>query len=477
MIDSPWNFRATVNGRDLTTAGTFAVRNPATGVVIAVAPAVAAEQLDGIYADAESAFETWKLDDEVRRDAMRRSADAIEGSLAELARVLTAEQGKPLAESEQELGASIGWLRYYAEIELPREVVRDDAERFEEIIHRPIGVTSAIVPWNYPIVLAMWKIAPALRAGCTLVVKPSPYTPLTTLALGEVLRGVLPNGVLNVVSGEEPLGAAMVAHPGARKVTFTGSTAIGRKVGAVAGENLKSVTLELGGNDPAVVLDDVDVNTIAQSLFWSAFSNNGQICIAVKRIYVHRSLHSELVDALADIATSAKVGDGAEPGTQLGPINNQPQLTIVEDLVDDAVRSGARIAAGGRRLPGNGFFYAPTIVDRVSDGVRIVDEEQFGPALPIIAIDDDADGIRRANRGNFGLTASVWSADKDRAQQVARNIDAGQVSINSHMGAVLPHLPFSGHKWSGLGVENGKWGLAEFTQMQVIAVPRDAVVG
>jgi acyl-CoA reductase-like NAD-dependent aldehyde dehydrogenase len=348
--------------------------------------------------------------------------------------------------------------------------MRDDDVAFEEVLRRPLGVVSAITPWNFPITLAMWKIAPALRAGNTIVVKPSPYTPLATLALAETLRGVLPNGVLNVVTGTDPLGASMVSHPIPRKVSFTGSTSVGRNVALGAAEDLKRVTLELGGNDPAIVLGDVDVAEIAPRLFWRAFANNGQVCLAVKRVCVHESIRGELVDALASIAGSVKVGPGTED-VQLGPINNRPQFERVKTLVDDAVSRGARVAAGGAPLDRDGYFYRPTILDNVSDGVRVVDAEQFAPVLPVIPFSDANDAVDLANNSEYGLTASVWSSDPERAYTLTDRIDSGQVAVNQHGRGVLPHLPFGGHKASGVGVENGTWGLYSFTETQVIAGP------
>ena len=462
---------ATSNGASLPTSDTFGVVNPATGEVFAQAPAVTPEQLDQVFEAALAAQAGWKLDDDLRRDALRSAAESIESRIPDLAPLLTSEQGKPLAEARQELELTVIWLRYFADLEVPREIVRDDDEAFQEIVRRPMGVVSAITPWNFPILLAMWKIAPALRAGNTIVVKPSPYTPLTTLALGGVLRGVLPDGVLNVVAGPDPLGATMVSHPVPRKVSFTGSTDVGRKVALGAAAGLKSVTLELGGNDPAIILEDVDVEAIAPTLFQNAFANNGQICVAVKRVYAHESVRARLVDALTDLARAAKVDDGSLEGTDLGPINNRPQYERVKGLVGDALGHGARATAGGAPLDRPGYFFAPTILDGVSDGVRVVDEEQFGPVLPIISFREVEDAVARANRSEYGLSASVWSGDLDHAARIAPSIDAGQVSINVHAGGVLPHLPFGGHKSSGLGVENGIWGLHSFTDVQVIAGP------
>lgn len=472
ITDAPLlSHQATSNGRDLPTTGSFTVVNPATGRVFAQAPAVAPDQLDEVFASAQAAYASWRTDDTARRQVLRTAADTVEAAIERLAPTLTAEQGKPLNDARQEIAGAAVWLRYYADLELPREIIRDDSKRFEEVLRQPLGVVSAITPWNFPIILAMWKIAPALRAGNTMVLKPSPFTPLTSLALAEVLRGVLPDGVLNVVTGPDPLGATMVSHPVPRKVSFTGSTATGRKVALGAAVDLKRVTLELGGNDPAVVLGDVDVESIAHSLFWSAFGNNGQACLAVKRVYAHESIQPRLVEALAEIAKGVNVDEGTVEGAQLGPLNNKPQLERVKGLVEDALSHGARVAAGGAPIDRDGYFFQPTILDNVSDGIRVVDEEQFGPVLPVIPFREVDDAIARANRTEYGLTASVWSGDADRAAELAPLIDAGQVSINGHGGGLLPYLPFGGHKQSGVGVENGPWGLYSFTELQVICGP------
>ena len=461
----------TIAGFAVETAESFAVIDPATGQPFAQAPSVTAEQVDQAVRAAYTAFGTWRHDDAARRAALRAAADAVDAAAGKIAAILTAEQGKPLGDASLELFLVSMWLRYYADLELTPETVRDDEKGYAAVHRRPLGVVAAITPWNFPLTLAAWKIAPALRAGNTLVVKPSPYTPLATLALGEVLRDVLPAGVLNVITGPDPLGATLTAHPLVRKISFTGSTETGRKVAAAAADDLKRLTLELGGNDPAIVLPDAPVEQIAAALFWSAFMNNGQVCFAAKRVYVHESRHDELVDAFAAIARDVKVDAGTAEGAQLGPVNNLAQFERVSGLVADAVARGAKVAAGGRAVDRPGYFFEPTILAGVSDGVAIVDEEQFGPALPVIAYRDIDDAVARANRGAYGLTASVWSADPDHAATVAASIDAGQVSINTHGGAVGPDLPFGGHKHSGLGVENGYWGLHAFTETQVIAGP------
>jgi acyl-CoA reductase-like NAD-dependent aldehyde dehydrogenase len=277
--------------------------------------------------------------------------------------------------------------------------------------------------------------------------------------------------VLNVVSGGDELGAWMTSHPAVRKVSFTGSVATGKAVAASAAPDLKRVTLELGGNDPAIVLDDADVATVADGLFWGAMTNCGQICTAIKRVYVPRRLHGQLVDALADRARSVKVGVGTEPDTQMGPINNLPQLNRVTELVNDAISRGAKVAAGGGRIDSPGYFFQPTVLSEVSDGVRIVDEEQFGPVLPVVAYDDVEDALRRANDTHFGLSGSVWGGDPDRAADVASRLECGTSWVNCHL-AVGPHIPFGGSKWSGIGVENGPWGMLGFTEIQVLYRPK-----
>jgi len=470
-VTSDYPRTLTIDGAAVETAEHFPVVDPATGKPFATAPSISDAQLDSAVRAADAAYGTWRRDEPARTAALLAAADAVDAAAGDLAALLTAEQGKPLHDARAETKAVSLWLRYFATLELAPEVVRDDEKGYAEVHRRPLGVVAAITPWNFPLTLAMWKIAPALRAGNTVVIKPSPYTPLATLALGEVLRPVLPPGVLNVVTGPDPLGAALTTHPLVRKISFTGSTSTGKKVAAAAADDLKRVTLELGGNDPAIVLPDAPIGDIAASLFWSGFINNGQTCLAVKRVYVHESQHDDLVDALAAIAEQVRVDEGTAEGVQLGPINNKPQYERVSGLVEDAVARGARVAAGGSPLDRDGYFYRPTILSGLDDGVPVVDEEQFGPVLPVLAYRDLDDAVARANRTTYGLTASVWSADPGRAAVVAAEIEAGQVTVNAHGSAITPDLPFGGHKHSGIGVENGRWGLLGFTEIQVIAGP------
>jgi acyl-CoA reductase-like NAD-dependent aldehyde dehydrogenase len=303
------------------------------------------------------------------------------------------------------------------------------------------------------------------------VLKPSPFTPLSSLRLGEILRDVLPPGVFNVVSGGDELGAWVTSHPAVRKISFTGSIETGKKIALAAAPDLKRMTLELGGNDAAIVLPDVDPKAVADKLFWGAFENSGQICSAIKRLYVHESIYRPLVQELAERAKAVKLGDGLEPDVQLGPVNNQPQFRRVIELVDEARAAGGKVHAGGTPFEGGGYFYPPTLVTDVAEGVRLVDEEQFGPALPVISYRDVDDAIERANATHYGLSGSVWTRDAARGAELAARLECGTAWVNQHL-AILPFTPFGGAKWSGIGVENGQWGLLGFTEIQVMNVAK-----
>ena len=363
-------------------------------------------------------------------------------------------------------------FRRYADIELPPVAVQDDDDALVELTRQPIGVIAAIKPWNVPISMAVNAIAPAFRAGCTVVIKPSPFTPLATLRMGEMLREVVPAGTLNVLSGGNDLGQWMVEHPIPRGISFTGSIATGKKVNVTAAADLKHVLLELGGNDPAIVLDDVDPGDVADRIFWRAFRNAGQICMAVKRVFVPESIYAPVVQALAAKANAVRVGNGLDENTQMGPINNLPQYRKVGDLVDEAIAGGATVAAGGAPLDGPGYFFPPTVLADIAEGATIVDEEQFGPVLPVLSYRSVDEAIARANATNYGLGASVWSNDGDRANEVAERIEAGTVWINTH-GVISPHQPFAGMKWSGVGAEGGIYSIEAYTTPHVVYRPRN----
>ena len=461
------DFVMTIGGDTVPANDSFGVVNPANGEVFAHAPECTRGQLDAAFEAAAKAQRDWKADESVRRATLNKMADVLLASGGDLAPILTAEQGKPLGDANIEVFAAAIWCQYFANLETPPQVIQDDAEAYVEVVRRPLGVVAAITPWNFPLTLAFWKIAPALLAGNTLVLKPSPFTPLSTLKTVELLRDVMPPGVVNVVSGGDELGAWMTGHPVPRKVSFTGSIETGKKVAISAAPDLKRVTLELGGNDPAIVLDDADPAVVSKAIFAGAFNNNGQVCSAIKRVYVPEALYDDVVEGLAAQASAIKVGEGTEADSKLGPINNAPQYERVKELVGDAISHGARAATGGHAMDRPGYFFEPTILAGLSDGTRIVDEEQFGPALPVVAYRDLDDAVERANATHFGLSGSVWGADTDRAAEVAGRLECGTAWVNTHL-ALGPAQPFGGFKWSGIGVENGPWGLAEFTEVQVV---------
>ncbi|MGO9453374.1 MAG: aldehyde dehydrogenase family protein [Candidatus Binataceae bacterium] len=462
-------FTMTINGKPVRGSKSVGVINPATGKVFAQVPDCTKAELDQAMESARNAFPAWSKDINARRKVLGECAAALQSPPEGLARTLTQEQGKPLDKAQQEIMGTAFWCQYTGSLELPNEVLQDNPMSRIEIRRKPVGVVAAITPWNYPMMLAMWKIAPALLAGNTVVLKPSPFTPITSLMLGDILRDIVPPGVLNVISGGDELGAMMTTHPVPRKISFTGSVETGKKVAAAAAPDLKRVTLELGGNDAAIVLDDVDPKAVAQKIFWGAFENSGQICSAIKRVYVHEKVYASVLETLGEIARGVKVGDGLEQGVQLGPLNNKPQFERVSELVEDAKKHGAKIVTGGKRLGKEGYFYEPTIVSEISDGVRLVDEEQFGPALPVMPYKDVADAVRRANATTYGLSGSVWGTDSERATEVAGQLECGSAWVNQHL-AIAPNLPFGGAKWSGIGVENGPWGLLGFTEIQVVNV-------
>ena len=459
-----------IGGEIVATTDHAPVTNPSNGEIVGYMPLAQEADLDRAVAAAAEAFKGWsRTSNEERAAACRAIAEKISEHAEELAQILTREQGKPLngLGSRFEIGGALAWTRHTAEIDLPVEILQDDNEGRVELHRKPIGVVGSITPWNWPVMIACWHIMPAVRAGNTVVIKPSPLTPLSTIRLVEIINEVLPAGVVNVITGENSIGAALSAHPGIAKMTFTGSTETGKKIMASAVATLKRLTLELGGNDAGIVLPDVDPKSIVEGLFWGAFINNGQTCAALKRLYVHDSIYEEVCTALAEYAGKIAVGDGLDEASILGPVQNELQFNKVRDLVDDARAKGGRILTGGAPLDRPGYFYPITLVADVDHGVRLVDEEQFGPALPIIRYSDLDEVIARANQNPAGLGGSVWSADVEKAKRYAMQLECGSVWINKH-GAIQPNAPFGGVKQSGIGVEFGAEGLKEFTTIQTV---------
>lgn len=466
------DFTLTIGGRPARTAGQIEVINPATGRTFAAAPNAGAAELDAAVAAAKDAFPAWKgLGIARRREKLIALADAIDANAAAFGALFLREQGRPGPLAEREIKAGATWLRSVAEQDVPVEVAEDSEARRIEVHREPLGIVCGIVPWNFPFLLAIWKIAPALLTGNTMVIKPSPFTPLCLLKLGELSRDILPPGVLNVISGDDALGPLMTAHPGFAKISFTGSTATGKRVMETASKDLKRVTLELGGNDAAIVMPDVDVEKVAQQLFFGAFFNSAQICIATKRMYIHADIYDALRDRMHELAKEAAVGDGAEQGVMFGPVQNAPQYRRVLALIDEARADGLTLLEGAPVPEGGGYFIPITLVDNPPETSRVVTEEAFGPVLPLLKFDDLDEVIARANDSEYGLAGAVWSEDIDQAVEIAHRMETGTVWINQNL-ANGPHIPFGGAKQSGMGMENGLDGLLEYTQAKSIFIPK-----
>jgi acyl-CoA reductase-like NAD-dependent aldehyde dehydrogenase len=465
-------FSMTIDGKAAPTLACFDVLNPATERVVAEAPDATPAQLDLAVASARRAAPAWAgLPLPARQQHVLGIGATITAHLEELAQLLMREQGKPLAQARQEVQRAAFWCTEMASFELPVETVRQSATEQVRVLRVPLGVVGGIVPWNFPLALAMWKVAPALLAGNTMVLKPSPFTPLTTLRLGELLHNALPPGVLNVISGADALGPLMSAHPGIDKLSFTGSTQTGRAVMASAAVNLKRLTLELGGNDAAIVLPDVDIDAIAPAIFWGAFANNAQFCLAIKRLYIHEDVYDRLAQALVRLAQETRVGPGDMEGVQLGPVQNRRQFERLKDLLEDTRKAGHRILAGGEVADGNGYFFPVTLVDNPPDTARVVREEPFGPILPLLKFRDVDDAIARANDSEYGLGGSVWGRDEAAAAQVAQRLNTGTIWVNQ-IHTIGPDKPMAGHKQSGVGIENGVEGVLEYTVPKTVSLKR-----
>ena len=454
-----------------TSGATRTILDPATGEAVGQAPVHTAEDLEAAIAAATAAQPAWAgLGHDARSAALLRAADAVERSAEELARLLSREQGKPLngPNARFEVGACAAWLRVAATTPLDPETVVDDGETRAELHYRPIGVVGAIGPWNWPMMITVWQLAPALRMGNAVVIKPSEYTPLSVLALAKVLNEELPEGLLSVVSGGRDVGEALAGHPAIGKIMFTGSTATGKAIIKSSADTVKRLTLELGGNDAGIVLPDADPQAIAEGLFWGAFINTGQTCAALKRLYVHTDIYDAVCEALTTVAAAMPMGNGLDEANVLGPLQNRQQYDIVARLVDAARGSGARVLLGGNPendQPGN--FYPATLIADIANDNPLVAEEQFGPALPIIRYSTVDEAVAMANAFDVGLGASVWSANLPAAREVAARLEAGTVWINKH-GAVDPRIPFGGAKQSGYGLEFGVEGLKALGVPQVI---------
>lgn len=463
----------TVSGKLVEATDHQEIFNPATGASLGLAPLSQESDVDVAVEAARRAQKDWSLvSDQERRALVSRVAQVLEENAEYLAELITREQGKPLSGpgSRFEMQGCVAWTQVPAALELPPEVVHEDDTR-KDVLHRvPLGVVAAIAPWNWPLMIAIWQIIPAIRMGNTVVLKPSEYTPIATLEMVRLINQVLPPGVLNTVSGDGRIGAALTGHPDIDKIMFTGSESTGRKIIGASSSNLAPITLELGGNDAAVVLPGTDAGAIAEGLFWGAFLNMGQTCACIKRLYVHDDVYDAVVSALSELARKMPIGDGMDESNLIGPLQNEMQFNKVKELVADAKEQGCNVMEFGE-VPEGGYFLPLTLVSEAHDGQRLVDEEQFGPALPIIRYHELDEAIASANRLDAALGASVWASDTAWAQTVAAQIEAGTVWINQH-GAIHPMVPFGGNKASGYGVEFGVEGLKAVTQPRIISLKK-----
>jgi acyl-CoA reductase-like NAD-dependent aldehyde dehydrogenase len=466
------DFALLIDGKLEQSAHHLDVINPALGTVFARCPAAHRAELDRAVAAARRAFPAWRARSFAERAALvKRLSQQLRAKQDELAELLTREQGKPLAQSVAEIDRGAAQSDGMVGIEIPVEVLADDKDKHIELRYRPLGVVGIITPWNAPVNLALGPLVSALYTGNTLILKSSPYTPLATLKVGEILKDIFPAGVVNVLAGGDELGAWMTEHPGIDKISFTGSVATGKKVLASAAATLKRVTLELGGNDPAIVLDDVDVKSAAKKIFFASFVNSGQVCMAIKRIYAHESIYEELCDALVAEAKKARVGNGLDPDTEFGPVQNKMQYDKVVGIIKDTKKAGATFLAGGEIPSGPGYFLPPTLVADIADDSRLVQEEQFGPIVPILKFSDVEDALRRANDTRFGLSGSVWTKDTKRGAEIASRLEVGTAWVNQHR-TTSAFVPFGGAKESGIGRQYSVLGLKSYMEPEVVSVAK-----
>lgn len=452
-----------IDGRLVRNAATFPVDDPSSRSVVAQCPEGDSALLDEAMIAAQRAQPRWyAIGEAARQKTIGEMSEVMITHLDEIVTISALEKGSPAAALEAYVAPV--FMGHLAATPLPVDILEDSAERAVTVVRKPVGVVAAISPWNVPILSMCEKIATALLVGNTVVAKPSPYTPLATLALGRIWQDIVPPGVLNIVAGGDELGAQMVAHPVTRMISFTGSVVAGQKIAASAASTLKNLALELGGNDAAIVLPDVDVEMVAESIFNLAFLMSGQVCAAIKRVYVHESIYQDMVDALVRRTETAVPAPEADGGT-FGPLTTRPQFDRIRMLLDDAVAHGARAATAAAQPASAGNFIAPTIITDAKHGMKVVDEEQFGPVLPVISFSEVDEAIEAANATEYGLCGSIWTSDIETGAELASRLDCGTAWVNGHA-EIAPHVPFGGTKLSGIGRNYGTPGIDAYAELQ-----------
>ena len=464
ILEKP--FLHLINGKLVDSVNHFDVLNPADNKLLAKAPIASGSRVEEAVSAAKLAFKSWKLDAGYRRSCIRLCVDRLTAHIDQIALLLTLEQGKPLGQAVGETKSAIMKINNCLEESVPVDTF-ETKDKITHVFRHPIGVVAGIAPWNFPVSIGAAKMFRPLILGNTVVMKPASVTPLSSLYMAELISDILPPGVLNVITGPGKTGESLVSHPDVRMVTFTGSVPVGKRIAEVAAKDLTRVSLELGGNDASIVMADADLDKYAESIFWGAFRNSGQICIASKRLYIHEDIYEDLLDRLVKIAKSVKIGNGLNPDNNMGPVNNISQLELIEELVADAKSHGGKVLCGGKRLPGDGYFYPPTIIANIAEGVRLVDEEQFGPVLPVMSFNCIDEVISRVNNSKLGLAGSVWCGDPQQGHEIAKQIESGMVWVNHILGS-HPKAPFGGMKESGVGREGGHWGVELMCELQAV---------
>ncbi|CAL5873715.1 uncharacterized protein PFLUO_LOCUS7997 [Penicillium psychrofluorescens] len=440
--------------------------NPANSKPNPEVPVSTQEDVDRAVKSARNAFKKWsKTSFEERRAALSAFAKAIEANAHMFAKTLTMEQGKPLNQAATEVEMTITWIRAMIQIEIKENVIeeKDDLKIVQRYV--PMGVAGAIVPWNFPMLLAIGKVVSAVYTGNSVIVKPSPFTPYCDLKLAELATRFFPPGVVQCLSGDDSLGPMLTEHPDIDKISFTGSTATGKRVMASCAKNLKRVTLELGGNDPAIICDDVDIDAIIPKIGISSYLCSSQICMMIKRLYVHEKIYDTFLEKMIAFVKTLKIGDGTEPDVFFGPIQNKMQFEKAKALLSSITTEKLKVVLGGSINDSHGYFVHPTIIDNPPELSRIVQEEPFAPILPIVKWSNEDDVLDKANALGTGLGASVWTKDFERATRIANQLQAGSVWVNSHFD-ISPKVPFGGHKQSGIGTEWGLTGLLGYCNSQ-----------